>query len=90
MTGPWDLTGPQRQQFREAHAGVTRARMQAGEKRRTAGETGFGDWDLSRLTALRDHLQSILLVSAGQPGRPQVREEYGAVCAEIAERAQED
>jgi hypothetical protein len=53
-------------------------------------ETGFGGWDLDRLTAQRDHLQSILLVSAGQADRPQIREEYDAVCAEIAKRSKEE
>jgi hypothetical protein len=51
-----------------------------------AEETGFGDWSLDRLIAQRDHLQSILLVSVGQSDRPQIREEYDAVCAEIAKR----
>ena len=52
-------------------------------------ETGFGGWSLDRLTAQRDHLQSILLVSVGQSDRPQIREEYDAVCAEITKRSKE-
>jgi hypothetical protein len=56
---------------------------------RLGAETGFGDWDLDRLIAQRDHLQSVLLVSAGQRDRPQIREEHDAMCAEIARRTQE-
>lgn len=52
-------------------------------------ETGFANWTLDRLTAQRDHLRSILLVSVGQSDRPQIREEYDAVCAEIAKRTEE-
>lgn len=81
MTEPWNLTEAQRRQFREAHAEAKRKQM--------AEETGFSDWDLDRLTAQRDHLQSILLVSVGQSDRAQIREEYDAVCAEIAKRSEE-
>ena len=49
-------------------------------------ETGFASWDLDRLLAQRKHLQSILLVSAGQADRPQIREEYDAMGAEITRR----
>jgi hypothetical protein len=73
MTEPWNLTEAQRRQFREAHAEAKRKQM--------AEETGFSDWPLDRLTAQRDHLQSILLVSAGQSDRPQIREEYDALPA---------
>jgi hypothetical protein len=52
-------------------------------------ETGFARWSLDRLTAQRDHLQAILLVSVGQSDRAQIREEYDAVCAEIAKRTEE-
>lgn len=52
-------------------------------------DTGFASWDLDRLNAQRDHMQSILLVSAGQSDRPQIREEYDALCAEIAKRTEE-
>jgi hypothetical protein len=79
--GSWGLTAAQRRQVREAHAEARRTQM--------AGETGFGDWGLARLITQRDHLQSVLTVSAGQADRPQIREEYDAVCAEIARRAGE-
>ena len=49
-------------------------------------ETGFSEWPLSRLTEYRRHLEGILLVSAGQADRPQIREEYDAIRAEIARR----
>lgn len=80
MTEPWNLTEAQRRQFREAHAEAKRKQM---------AETGFSDWSLDRLTTQRDHLQSILLVSSGQSDRAQIREEYDAVCAEIAKRSEE-
>jgi hypothetical protein len=48
---------------------------------------GFSGWTLDRLTAQRDHLESLLLVSVGQADRPQIREEYDALCAEITRRA---
>ena len=81
MSEPWNFTEAQRRQFREAHAEAKRKQM--------AGETGFASWDLDRLTAQRDHMQAILLVSAGQSDRPQIREEYDALCAEIAKRSEE-
>ena len=52
----------------------------------TPGIPDFSGWALDRLITQRDHLQSILLVSAGQSDRPQIREEYDAVCAEITKR----
>jgi hypothetical protein len=82
MSEPWNFTEAQRLQFREAQAEAKRKQM--------TEETGFGDWDLARLTAQRDHLQSILLVSAGQSDSSRIREEYDAVCAEIAKRSEED
>lgn len=73
-----------RMQRESAEADAVRMHREDGPE-----ETGFGGWDLDRLTAQRDHLQSILLVSAGQSDRPQIREEYDAVCAEIAKRNEE-
>jgi hypothetical protein len=54
-----------------------------------AEETGFSEWTLTRLTGYRQHLEQILLVSAGQSDRAQIREEYDAVRAEIAKRSEE-
>jgi hypothetical protein len=54
-----------------------------------AAETGFGEWPLARLAEYRKHLESILLMSAGQADRAQIREEYDAIQAEIAKRTEE-
>jgi len=52
----------------------------------------FSGWTLTRLIGQRNHLESILSVSAGQrdPQRPQLRAEHAAVTAEIARRTSED
>ena len=51
----------------------------------------FTTWAMPRLTAQRDHLSQILLVSVGQddPEKPKIRGELRAILAELARREQE-
>jgi hypothetical protein len=54
--------------------------------------TDFSTWPLKRLTDQRQHLESILLLAAGQddPLKPRLRDELKAIREEIGSRAAED
>lgn len=52
----------------------------------------FATWTLARLREYRRHLESILLLSAGQndPERPHLKAEHKAAGEEITRRATQD